>query len=139
MLVIFLCVVKTLQIIIQPLAIWLCFFEHIVDIFRHQQFTGLGIYRQHLTRFQSSLFNHIFRLIVVHAYFRSQRNMTVFGNDITGWTQTITIQGTCRITTISDNYTRWTIPWFHMHGIKIIECLEVSIHSGIVLPSRWDQ
>ncbi len=108
-------------VIPQPALIWLGGLQHVVDIFRVQDFLVLGIDRQDLARPDAAFGNHIFSFVVVGADFRSNGHEAILGHDPARRAQTVTVEHTDGVLAIGHDETSGAIPRLHVHGVILIE------------------
>ena len=111
----------------------------VINICGCQQPPGFNIYRQHFTRLHPALGHHLFRGVVVHANFRSNGEMAIFGDNVAGRTQTIAIQHTARIAAIGQHNPRRPVPGFQVHRVVFVKGPQIRIHVFDILPGRRNQ
>ena len=94
---------------------------------------------QHLAGSKPALGYDIFCCVVVDTYLRGNRDMPVLRNDIPGRPETVSIETTCCIVSVSQDDGGRTIPWLHMAIEKLIKCARVRIEVVPRLPRRRNQ
>ncbi len=127
-------ILDTNGVFLQPLLVGLTLLETLIHIPGVQYITGFGVHHQNLTGAHPAFGYNIFRLVGIHADFRSQGDVIVLGDHPAGRAQTISVQHTDGMTAIGHHQAGGAIPGFHMHGVVFVECTQVGVHGFHVLP-----
>ena len=104
-----------------------------------QYFAFLGIDHKNLTRADPTLSNHLLGLIAMGADLRSQGNKAVISGDPARRAKSVAVQQAAGITPVCEHDPRRTVPRLHMHGVVLVEGLQVGVDTLDVLPGRRNQ
>ncbi len=98
----------------------------------------IKIDEQHLARLQAPLFQDAVLGYGQGTGFGSQDDHIVIGNQVTGRTQAIAVQGCANLAAIGKCHRSRPIPGLHFGRIVLIESTTVGIHVGMLLPGLGD-
>ncbi len=107
-----------------------------IDVIGMQYLSGFGIHRQDLPRPDTTLGDHVFRLVIPDTHFGSQSDVAVRRRNPARRAQTIAVEQADRVAAIGEHYARRTVPRLHVHGVEFIEGAQIGIHRLDVLPGR---
>ena len=85
--------------------------------------TFLRIHQQNLTRLKAAFFLDGFRFEIDDTRFTGDHHHIVLRNQVAGRTQTVTVQHTSGITSVTEQQGSRTIPRFHQNRMVFIKCL----------------
>ncbi|OAV75550.1 hypothetical protein Barb7_00822 [Bacteroidales bacterium Barb7] len=88
--------------------------------------------KQYLARLKATLFLNIAGFKAHHADFGSDNHHVVFGDKITGGTQTIAVKHTAGIPSVAEHQGSRTVPRLHQYGMIFVEGFQV-FRYGILL------
>src|SRR5690606_2011492 len=123
-------------VLAQPLLVGVARLQAAVDVVGVQHFAGVGVHGEDLARTDAALGQHVLGLVVPHAHYRGQGDVTVPGGDPAGRTQTVAVEQTHGMATIGEHDAGRTVPGLHVHGVVFVEGATVGIHGVDVLPGR---
>ena len=83
----------------------------------------LSIYKQNLTRLQTSLLGNLCRVEVHNTNLRGDNHRVVLGDGVTGRTQTITVEHTTGKASVGEQQCGRSVPWLHQNRMILIERL----------------
>ena len=128
---------KLLQIdhlLVEPLGVGLRVFEIFVDFVVFENRTVFEIETDHLTGLQAPPFEDVFVGDIDDAVFARYDQTPIFGHDIFGRSQTVTVQHTSDITPVGETYGRRTVPRFEAGAHIFVESTQVGVHMRRILP-----
>ncbi len=130
---------QMLRKFIQPFPIRMTVHDFGIDAFRVEEASARHIYRDQLAGSDPPLHGNVLMLVVENAYFRSNVDDAVFGDDITRGPQTIAIQSAGGDAAGVQNQTGGAIPGFHAHGVIFIKSPQSRFHMRNIVPGRGHQ
>ena len=83
--------------------------------------------------------NDVLGLVSMGAYFRCERDKPIVGSDPARRPQAVAIQQTASVPPISEHNARRAVPRLHVHGVVLIERLEIGVDAFDILPSRRNE
>ena len=104
-----------------------------------QYFAFLGIHHQNLARANPALGDHLLGLIAMSPDLRGQRDKAVIRRHPARRAKSVTIQQAAGITPVGKHDPRRSVPGLHVHGVVLIERLEVGVDTLDVLPGGRNQ
>ena len=125
--------------LLQPYLVGMPALQQIVDAFGVHELGCLQIQRQHLAGPELALLDHILRLIVPDARFRSDGDVSILGDDPARGTQPIAVQGAAGVAAVGQHDAGWAVPRLHVRGVVLIESLQVGVDHVDRLPCRGHQ
>ncbi len=96
--------------------------------------TLLEIDQQHLARLQTPFLDDFFFRNGQHAHFGGHHHLIVIGDQITGRTQAVAVQGGSDLPAIGKAHRGRTVPGLHQGGVIFVESAALLIHQGIAGP-----
>ena len=99
----------------------------------------MGIHHQDLARADPALGNDVFAPVAVGSHFRRECYETVAGGNPAGRAQAIAIEQADGVPTVRKNDAGRSIPGLHVHGVVLVERLQVGVNGLDILPCRGNQ
>ena len=88
-------------------------------------FSFLGIDQQNFTWLQTPFFFNVSRFEADDSRFTGNYHYVVLGNQVAGRTQSVTVEHTAGIPSVTEQQGCRPIPWFHQNGVVLIKGFQV--------------
>ena len=95
--------------------------------------------QKYLARLQPALIENSRVGNIQNSHFGSHDHQAVFGHQVTGGSETVTIQDSADTLAIGESDGGWAVPWLHQTSVVLIKALLVGIHANILVPRLGDQ
>ena len=83
----------------------------------------LSVDKQYLTGLQSAFLLYLASLKAQYAGLGGHHDMVLFCYQVTGGAQSVAVQHTAGITSVTEEQRRRTVPRLHQNGVVFVECL----------------
>ena len=121
----------------QPLAIRMLVSQFILYLAIIIYFSFLSIDEQNFTWLQASLLGNLRWVEIHHSNLACNNHHIVLGNSVTGRTQTVSIQQSASISTITEKQCCRTVPRLHQNRIIFIESFQILRNRILVVEAFW--
>ena len=125
--------------LLQPGLVRMPALEQFIDPLGVHELCGLQIQREDLTGPELAFLDHVLRLVVPHAGFGGDGDVSVLGDDPARRAQAVAIQRAAGIAAIGEHHTGRTIPGLHVRGVIFVKGFQIRVDHVHGLPGRRDQ
>ena len=125
--------------LLQPLLVRIAALEQVIDAARIEDLAAREVEREHFTRPELALLEHLLGLVVPHAGLGCDREMTIIRDNPSGRTQAVAIKRAGGIAAVSQHDTGRAVPRLHVRDVEFVESAQVRVDGVDGLPCRRDQ
>ena len=125
--------------LLNPLTVRFGLGQCCFDFFVINDATLLHVDQQHFAWLQAPFFDDFFLRERNHAHLGSHHDNVIFGHQIAGRTQTVTVQCGTDHLAIGKGHRSRAIPWLHQRSVVFVEGTTVFIHQRVTGPGFRNQ
>ncbi len=124
---------------IEPLLVGVCRCQLGLEFLVIDDPPRLHVDQEHLARLQPPFLDNLVLRYFQHTHFRGHQHQVIIGDQITGRSQTIAVQGGSDLPAVGKGNRSGSIPGLHQGGMIFIESTPFFIHQRIAGPGLGNQ